>query len=132
MGGLHVVVEVAVAEAPELDRLLTDLNGDRAVARRMDGETVVQVVAALSGGGLAVLRTWLLSRVEQRKHSTVIWEGRRMVGYTADEVTAILAALEERQVSAQPPSEAAALRDETGEDPNPTKHIGADAELRGE
>jgi hypothetical protein len=71
-------------------------------SRAFDGDAVVQIVLGLSAATVTVVRTWLMTRVDRGKSFSVVWRGRRLVGYSADDVVKIIDAIERGDVSQLP------------------------------
>jgi hypothetical protein len=92
---LEALIGVEEADRDDLDSLAGEVGSDPALeTRALDGATIVQVLIPISLATLAVVRAWLLARLEKHKTSSVTWKGRKFVGYSADEVAEIIAALE--------------------------------------
>jgi len=88
MTQLIAAIEVPLDDEAELAALREQLHSAMppAHSRALDGDTVAQLVVTLTGMSVPVLRTWLVTRAQQRKSTVVSWKGRRFVGYSVQEV----------------------------------------------
>lgn len=92
-----IVVRVPNEDVSDLHALKTQLPNEVNIvqSRAFDGATVVQALTALTIAALPVLKAWLLARAEHRRSTTVIWEGKQLTGYSAEEVGSIVTALDQ-------------------------------------
>lgn len=93
MSATYIVVEVPAKDRADLASLL-DPEGNIVHGHGLDGAEIATAVIALTPPSLIALRAWLRARVDQRKHATVVTNGRRLTGYTAEEVIRIISVLE--------------------------------------
>lgn len=98
-------ITVPREDAGQLQQLARDLNSSQKLqeSRSLDGDTVVAAIVTLSGGGLAVLRTWIKAQVERQKAMTFHFNGRTFSGYSASDVEVLLTALAEATKPTDPP-----------------------------
>lgn len=103
-----VIIAVPQRDAVELDELDRALGRTtpKSNSRALDGQTLVQAITAISLATLPVVRTWILARADHRKATTVAWGGNTLVGYSKDEVTEILDALDRTLHSDEPETSA--------------------------
>lgn len=88
MTQLIAAIEVPLDDEAELATLRDRLQAAMPPvhSRALDGDTVAQLVVSLTAISVPVLKTWLVTRAQQRKSTVVSWKGRRFVGYSVDEV----------------------------------------------
>lgn len=93
---LSVIVQLPASDASELRALVEEVDSGEEVemVHPFDGETVAQVLLAVSAASLPYFRIWARARVEARKGFTILHEGKELRGYTADEVERILKILQ--------------------------------------
>jgi hypothetical protein len=92
---ITAVVSVPLSDLKELNDLASATNSAATVeSRALDGATTVQLVIPVTVGTVALLRTWLLSRLERHKTSSVSWRGNVFVGYTPEEIGEIVQSLD--------------------------------------
>ncbi len=92
----HAIVRLPARDAQDLNDLVQGLRSDEDIemVHPFDGETVAQVLVALSTTTLPFFRTWVKARLEARKGFVVLHEGKELRGYTADEVEQIMRVLD--------------------------------------
>lgn len=96
--GSVFVVEVSSHESEELIASLAkeaSNSFESYESRAFDGNTVVHIVIPVTVATVAIVRTWLISRVERGKAMSVVWKGMRLTGYNAKEVAEVMRAIEE-------------------------------------
>ncbi len=88
MSELITAIEVPLDDEADLAVLRDELQASMSPARSraLDGDTVAQLIVPLTALSVPVLRTWLVTRAQQRKSTVVSWKGRRFVGYSVQEV----------------------------------------------
>jgi hypothetical protein len=93
-----IVLEVPRTEDEEaLADLARDLVDTTLVtSRRFDGIEVLQALFMVSASSLPILKTWLTSRAEARKATSVAIDGLKLNGYTTREVKQIIEILDNR------------------------------------
>jgi hypothetical protein len=99
---MMLAVGVPEQDRPDLARLSDSLaqpTFDPVELRPFDGQTVVQLVVSLGGGGAAlrVLEVWLRERAEVRKNFRVTVDGMEIVGADAETVERVLRALRQSE-----------------------------------
>lgn len=105
MNEIVAAIEVPLDNEADLVTLSDQLHASQSPAhsRALDGDTVAQLIVTLSGLSVPVLRTWLVTRAQQRKSTVVSWKGRRFVGYSVKEVTELTEALSRTLDQGDPP-----------------------------
>jgi hypothetical protein len=101
-----VTVQLPSAERDDLEHLAAGLP-ERPVmveSRAFDGGTVLTALVALGPPALLVLRSWLRGRSEERRATKITVDGKQFEGYSADEVIAVLEALDKAK-ELDPPHE---------------------------
>ena len=94
--GATVAVQVPVEDREDLRELMQELGEVNGVvaAHPFDGEAIVQGVVVLTTATLPHFRAWLKARTEARKSYSVAVKGMKLTGYSADDVTKIVTAIE--------------------------------------
>lgn len=95
-----LIVGLPADETPDLAELSAALGQptfDPVEVRPFDGQTLVELVVTLGGGGAALraLEVWLRERAATRRVLRVTIDGKEFVGYDAKTVERILKALRE-------------------------------------
>lgn len=93
---VDVVVSLPQADASALEDF-ERMDGDSigfSETRSLDGNTMATALVSITLATLPVLKAWLISRVEAKKGCLVTFEGVTLQGYTAEEVSRIVAAIE--------------------------------------
>jgi hypothetical protein len=86
-----IAVLVPTSDQAELAELPTEFNASPVVdSRPFDGEAVVQALVTISTATYPFFRTWIRSRIEKAKHTSVAIDGITLKGYTSTEVENIL------------------------------------------
>jgi hypothetical protein len=99
-----IAIEVPLEEADEVAADFRHSMSEVEVfgSKAFDGDAVAQIVLGLSAGTVTIVRTWLMARVARGRSFSVVWKGRHLIGYNADDVVKIIDAIERGDVSQLP------------------------------
>lgn len=108
----NVIVAVPMIDQTELAELISDVPGasDIVESRPFDGIVLVQTLIPLTLVSLPLVKAWITHRFEHKKAQTVVLDGMRFEGMSADEVKTLLETL----------NQAAQGNSDGGGDPGPS------------
>ena len=92
-----IAIQVPVGDRADLDELAGHVGQSATIleSQAFDGATVLTLVLSLSAGVTAVLRAWIVARADAHKSTKLTIDGKQFVGYSKDEVLAILDATDD-------------------------------------
>jgi hypothetical protein len=92
---IDVVLSVPLRDRDDLTRLARSLNGNASAdeSRSLDGVTLATALVAITPSSIAVLKAWLVARLEAKKGCVMSFGGVKLQGYSADEVEKIVGVL---------------------------------------
>lgn len=97
MNQVELAVTVPLDDVEALNALRESLHAAPPMeSRALDGETVLTAVLVVTLASVNMLRAWLLARSEERRGCVVRFDGKTFLGYSSDDVEAILAAIDSR------------------------------------
>lgn len=93
----HIIVAVPVDDQAELAELVSSVAGasETVESRPFDGVVLVQTLVPLTIASLPLLKAWIVNRFEHKKAQTVVLDGMRFEGMSANDVKTLLETLDQ-------------------------------------